>query len=211
MKYTKYLALFLTGMVLSLLALLGDYASAQGNYENPQIHIYKSTSKLALIDTSGRKLTFEAVTPKENNRSYLPNGQYELYREFPTCIIERVSNDCKSDKNGFYKPAPGQDNSFINLKAWGKPNFIVYTPMFFYPIGSDPDSQSSMSAIHSEITPCSLNKQRNNTCPPALNKIIPRFDTLGCVRLGSYDLKRVYTFIQNCFKANARLQIFVHS
>ena len=198
-------------MVFSLLALLGDYASAQGDYENPQIHIYKSASKLDLIDTSGIKLTFEAVTPKKSNRSYLPNGKYALYREFPTCITENDGDACKSDKNGFYNPVPGQDNSFINLKSWGKPNMIVYTPMFFYPVGTNPDYQQAMPAIHSEITPCSLNKQRNNTCPPALSKIVPRFDTLGCVRLGSYDLKVVYTFIQNCFKANAPLQIFVHS
>ena len=182
---------------------------AQEDQKNPQIHIYKSANKLALVDTSGRQLMLDAVTPKKTNRLYLPNGEYTLYKEFPTCIAK--DGVCKSDKNGYHNPILGLDNSFINLKTWGNANRIVYTPMFFYKVGTNPDDQEAMPAIHSEITVCSISNQRKDSCPPAAEKIVPRYDTLGCIRLGSIDLKKVYTFIVDCFEADSHLQIFVHS
>ncbi|MBC7472137.1 MAG: L,D-transpeptidase family protein [candidate division SR1 bacterium] len=152
------------------------------------IIIDQNNSEVIIINKNDR-IVFPAITGLQNRK--LDLGIYKV-KYMPTCI-KKPNGYCLLGADKLYHPNPDQIISRLN--AWGS-NKVVSLPIFFESIqitkkfgnkvtgvkkGFEP-----ISAIHSDV-------HSEGETPPEMIK--QGKASQGCIRIGWYNLKYLYTLI----------------
>jgi hypothetical protein len=202
------------------------------------IGIQNANALTIVVDQAGKKVsmdgqTFPAVTPMRNKQSLIPPGNYNADdRYIPPCV-KTSSGVCKKNSWGLVVmeksgvTGNGQRVSTQNqdLGPWGSLHRSVVPIVFLNIIQIKAGFQS---AIHSEVINCGrtgitkylaspvnyfgenpLDNSAVPGCAPPPKKVIPRYGSHGCFRLGHLDLWKVYTAVWKAKESGEKITIKV--
>jgi hypothetical protein len=186
--------IFLGFILLSV--LIPNKVLAEGN-GNLLITVDQTSSTVTIVDGIGRKSVMPARTALPNRK--LHEGLYQIDGGLLPECIKGTDKQCLADSNGLYSPK--EDQAISVLDGWNESNRAVALQTFFKAVKITKRFNSKMPiikkgyilkpAFHSEI----LEKKLDGTFSTPPEKIIPGFETQGCIRLGYTDLRFLYTLI----------------
>lgn len=199
--------LFVTIGFLSFFSLsTRSYASEKNS---TTITIDQKASTVTIIEKSGRSILFPAITGIKSR--LLDEGRYKV--KFISACIKNSDGFCLPGADGLYQPKPSE--VYSTLAAWGSPNKATALPIYLEPVSLVKRHNTQVTGVRDGVTPIpALHSAILKKLPNGEFEIPPEViksgkASQGCIRLGWYNLRYLYTLFLLAMEQGETVDIYV--